>query len=61
MKASSELQGMIDEKEGCMTDCFKSRKGNTDSIYCIEKCNESFNSRLKKVVVNVAHTFESIV
>jgi len=52
---------MIDEKEECMTDCFKGNKGSTDSVYCIEKCNETFNNRLKKVVLNVAQTIDSIV
>ncbi len=44
---------MIDEREECMTDCFKGRKGTTDSVYCMERCNETFNSRLKKVVLNI--------
>ena len=61
MKPGSELQGIIDDREECMTDCFKARKGNTDSVYCIERCNETFNARLKKVVVNVSHTLENII
>jgi hypothetical protein len=52
---------MIDDKEDCIVDCFKARKGNTDSLYCIEKCNEAFNARLKKVVANVSQTLDSII
>lgn len=29
---------MIDEKEECLSGCFKAVKGTTDSTYCIEKC-----------------------
>lgn len=61
VKGTSELTGIIDDREECMTDCFKARKGNTESIYCIEKCNETFNSRLKKVVANVSQSLESIL
>lgn len=61
MKVGSELQGTIDDREDCMTDCFKGRKGSTDSIYCIEKCNETFNARLKKTVAEVSHTLDSIL
>ncbi len=53
LRSGSELQGIVDEKETCIADCFKARKGNTDSIYCIEKCNETTNARLKKVVAAV--------
>lgn len=49
-----ELQDMLDEKEECLTDCFKARKGTTDSSLCIEKCNETFNMRLEKTLVNTA-------
>jgi hypothetical protein len=60
VRAGSEVQGMLDEKEECMAECFKARKGSTDSVYCIERCNETFNARLKKVVANVSQTFESL-
>jgi len=61
MQTGSELTGMIDDKEDCIVDCFKARKGNTDSLYCIEKCNEAFNARLKKIVANVSQTLDSII
>lgn len=37
------------------------RKGNTDSIYCIERCNENTNARLKKLVAQFGQALESIV
>lgn len=52
---------MLDEKEDCISDCFKARKGNTDSLFCIEKCNEGFNQRLKKVLIRVGQQMEEIV
>jgi hypothetical protein len=33
----------MDEKENCLGTCFKPIKGNTEGIFCIEKCNEAFN------------------
>ena len=35
----SIIKRAIDEKEACMTDCFIPRKGNTDQVYCMEKCS----------------------
>ena len=57
----SEIESIIDEKEECIAGCFKARKGNTDSIYCIERCNEATNSRLKKLVAVFGQALESMV
>ena len=56
-----ELNEMIDEKEECLTDCFKPRKGTTESVYCVEKCNETFNMRLEKTVLNVRDAMKDIM
>ena len=48
------MNEIIDEREECITHCFKARKGSTDSVYCIEKCNESFNARLDKTLINTS-------
>lgn len=61
MKSGSELAPMIDDREGCMSECFKAVKGNTESIYCIERCNETFNARLKKVVAGVAQSLDGVL
>ncbi|TNV85738.1 hypothetical protein FGO68_gene4005 [Halteria grandinella] len=61
LKGASEIQPMVDERESCMTECFKAVKGNTESIYCIERCNESFNNRLKKILAGVTQTMEAII
>jgi hypothetical protein len=52
---------MIDEREDCNADCFKARKGTTDSVYCIEKCNETFNMRLEKTLMNTTNEFKNIL
>jgi len=57
----SEIESIIDEKEECIAGCFKARKGNTDSIYCIERCNEATNARLKKLVAVFGQALESMV
>lgn len=61
LQSGSEIAQIVDEKEACIADCFKARKGNTDSIYCIERCNETTNARLKKVVARVGQGIEEIV
>ena len=56
-----ELNDVVDEKEECLTTCFKGRKGTTDSIYCIEKCNETFNMRLEKTLMNTSNELKSVL
>ena len=52
-----QLTQIYDEKEECTTNCFKPVKGSTEQLYCIEKCNEAFNQRLEK---NVMQTYDEI-
>lgn len=59
LKANSELRGIVDDREECMTECFKPKKGGTESVYCIEVCNETFNARLKKVVASLSQAIEA--
>ncbi len=57
----SELESIIDDKEECIATCFFGRKGIADGIYCIERCNEQMNSRMKKLVAEFGQALEAIV
>jgi len=52
-----EIANSVDEREECMTSCFIARRGSTDSEYCIERCNETFNNSLKKSLHNFSNVF----
>ena len=56
-----ELTEIIDEKEDCITNCFKAKKGSTDSLLCIEKCNETFNMRLEQTLFRASSTFKEVL
>ena len=55
------MNNIMDEKEECLTDCFIARKGTTDAEYCIERCNESFNQKLSKVLMNTSNIMASVI
>ena len=40
------MEQIIDEREKCMAGSFLPKKGTTDSIYTIEKCNQTFYKEL---------------
>jgi len=45
-----EIKASIGDNEACHAKCLIPRKGATDQIMCIEKCNTALNSRLTKVL-----------
>lgn len=58
---SKEIIEIHDEREECLTECFIARKGSTDAEYCIEKCNETFNQRMSKVLITTSNILASII
>ena len=42
----SKETAAIGSRETCTSDCFTSRRGNTDSQLCLEKCNGNFDKDL---------------
>ena len=56
-----DLKSGLDEREACMAECFMPKRGNTDQVYCIERCNEGFDARIKKVLKRTSDVMQALI
>ena len=51
------MRETFDKREKCTAECFIPRRGATDQIYCIEKCNQAFDTSLGTIEKSVKEQY----